>query len=71
MYLASVHIKNYRCIKDLTATFSSGLNIIVGRNNVGKTNLLTAIMHALGPGATRGEQLWVVSNSFCKYCPLG
>lgn len=64
MYLASVEIKNFRGVKDLKATFSDGLNVIVGRNNVGKTNLLTAIMHALGPAATRGESLWISRDDF-------
>lgn len=43
MYLKSVNIKRFRNFIDTTFSFQDGLNIIVGPNNSGKTNLLRAI----------------------------
>lgn len=59
MYLSAVEIMNFRSLKRMRAEFHEGLNVLVGRNNTGKTNLLQAIRHALGPGASRGEALWL------------
>jgi putative ATP-dependent endonuclease of the OLD family len=64
MYLASLEIKNFRSIKELKVDFRQGLNVLVGRNNTGKTNLLHAIRHALGPSASRGEALWLDRDDF-------
>lgn len=52
MFLSRVQIENFRNLKRLSAEFSDGLNVIVGENNVGKTNLLDAIRIALGPSST-------------------
>ena len=43
MYISRVIIKNYRSIKDLTLSFNSGKNVIVGKNNSGKSNIIKAI----------------------------
>ena len=43
MYLSKVTVKNFRSFQSLTVELGAGLNIIVGENNVGKTNLLDAI----------------------------
>jgi putative ATP-dependent endonuclease of OLD family len=48
MHLAHVRLVNFRNFVDFKATLSPGLNVIVGENNVGKTNLLDAIRLALG-----------------------
>ena len=39
----SFHVKNYKGLKDLTLTGLSRVNLIVGRNNVGKSSLLEAL----------------------------
>lgn len=44
MYYNSLTLKNYRSYKDYIATFSPGVNIIVGPNASGKTNLLEALL---------------------------
>lgn len=69
MYLSSVEIKNFRSLKELHAEFQPGLNVLVGRNNTGKTNLLKAIRHALGPNASRGDALWLNEDDFYKAGP--
>ena len=48
MYLSRIYIENYRSIKKLDLRFISGKNIIIGRNNAGKSNIIKAIDLALG-----------------------
>ncbi len=55
MYLSQVLIQNFRCLRELNATLSPGLNVLVGENNVGKTAFLDAIRVALGPAAATGD----------------
>lgn len=57
MFLAKVRVRNFRNLQHLEVGLSKGLNVIVGENNVGKTNLLDAIRAALGSAATAGEPL--------------
>lgn len=66
MYLSTIEVKNFRSLKDLRADFQPGFNVLVGRNNTGKTNLLYAIRHALGPGASHGDALWLDKDDFYK-----
>jgi putative ATP-dependent endonuclease of OLD family len=48
MYLSRVFIKNYRSIKKVDISFKRGKNVIVGRNNSGKSNIVKAIDIVLG-----------------------
>lgn len=48
MHLSRLFIKNYRSIKELDLTFAKGRNVLVGRNNAGKSNILRAIDLVLG-----------------------
>jgi putative ATP-dependent endonuclease of OLD family len=48
MYLCRLTVENFRNIESLTLHFNEGLNVLVGENNVGKTNVLDAIRIALG-----------------------
>ena len=48
LYLSKLHIKNYRSIKDLELEFRKGRNVIVGKNNSGKSNIIKAIDIVLG-----------------------
>ena len=48
MYLSKIRIRNFRNFEDFTASFAGGLNVIVGENNIGKSNLLDAIRLSLG-----------------------
>ncbi|MBX3321998.1 MAG: AAA family ATPase [Phycisphaeraceae bacterium] len=66
MHLSSVEIKNFRSLKDIRVDFQPGLNVLVGRNNTGKTNLIQAIRHALGPSASRGDALWLDRDDFFR-----
>ena len=57
MFLQKVRVQNFRNLKDLEVDFTAGLNVIVGENNIGKTNLLDAIRAALGPASFVGDAL--------------
>lgn len=48
MYLSRVYIQNFRSIDELDITFSPGKNVLVGRNNAGKSNIIKAINLVLG-----------------------
>lgn len=54
MHLSQVHIEGFRSFKTLDVAFRPGLNVVVGENNVGKTNLFDAVRIALGPHAFEG-----------------
>ncbi len=43
MLINSLHLKDFRSYKDRTIKFKEGVNIIVGKNAQGKTNILEAI----------------------------
>lgn len=66
MYLSVVDIRNFRSFESLRLELQPGLNVLVGRNNTGKTNLLEAIRHALGPSASRGDALWLERDDFFR-----
>lgn len=55
MNLSEIQVQNFRNIDSLTVKLSPGLNVIVGENNVGKTNLLDAVRLALGSASASGE----------------
>ncbi len=69
MYLAAVDVANFRSLEKMRVDLRPGLNVLVGRNNTGKTNLLWAIRHAVGPGASRGEPLWLDREDFYRSSP--
>ncbi|MCF6160400.1 MULTISPECIES: DNA replication/repair protein RecF [Furfurilactobacillus] len=43
MYLEGLHLKNFRNYADLDVKFNQGVNVLLGENAQGKTNLLEAI----------------------------
>ncbi len=58
MHLSRLYIKNYRLIKESDLNFGKGKNVLVGRNNAGKSNIIRAINLILGeavPTYTRGR----------------
>lgn len=54
MYLAEVRIQRFRNLADLKVKLSPGLNVVVGENNIGKSNFLDAIRCALGYASLNG-----------------
>ncbi|MEO5645359.1 MAG: AAA family ATPase [Bacteroidia bacterium] len=47
MYLKSIHLKDFRCFKELDADLNPRLNVIVGVNGAGKTAFLQACRIAI------------------------
>lgn len=45
--IKTVRLKNFRRYRDCTISFQSGMNIIIGENNVGKTTIFYAIEYCL------------------------
>lgn len=69
--ISSLQLKNFVAFADLVIDFSPGINIIIGENGTGKTQLLKAILALCGPEARTeqsGEQL---ARKLCRlYHPL-
>ena len=55
--LDSLHIKNFRCFEDLTIPSLGRVNLIVGKNNSGKSTLLDAIYLYANSG-----NVWAIQN---------
>ncbi|MGY5237990.1 ATP-dependent nuclease [Clostridium tertium] len=43
MYISKIQINNYRCFRDITINFNDGINVIIGHNNAGKSNLIKVL----------------------------
>lgn len=43
MYISKIQINNFRNFKDKEIVFNDGVNVIIGHNNAGKTNLIKAL----------------------------
>lgn len=70
--ITHLYLKNFIAFTELDIDFSPGINIIIGENGTGKTQLLKAIAALSSPaahGAQAGEQL---ARKLCRlYHPLG
>ena len=69
MHLAHVEGRNFRCLPELRVDLQQDLNVLVGRNNVGKTSLLAAFRHALWHRPRRGAL--VTEDDFHRPGPGG
>ena len=43
MYISKINIENFRSFKQAEIRFNEGVNVIIGHNNAGKSNLLRAL----------------------------
>ncbi|MBD8027595.1 AAA family ATPase [Ureibacillus sp. Re31] len=53
MYISKIEIKNYKNFKANTIEFNEGLNVIIGHNNAGKSNLLRAMALIFNPSVKK------------------
>ncbi|MDH1488679.1 AAA family ATPase [Acinetobacter johnsonii] len=49
MFISKIEIVNFRNFKHQEISFNEGVNVIIGHNNAGKTNLLTALSLVINP----------------------
>lgn len=47
MFISKVKVENFRNLENFEINLNKGLNVILGENNVGKTNLVSALRIAL------------------------
>lgn len=48
MYISAALIKNFRSVEHIEIDFTLGLNVLVGKNNAGKSNIIHALDYILG-----------------------
>jgi len=53
MYISSIHITGFRNFVSTNIDFNEGVNVIIGHNNAGKTNLLKSLSLILDPTVSR------------------
>lgn len=66
MYISKIHIKGYRNFKDQIIEFHEGINVIIGPNNAGKSNLLRALDFVLNTDTSKRLTLF----DFCRNCTV-
>lgn len=66
MYISKIHIIGYRNFKDKTVEFHEGINVIIGPNNAGKSNLLRALDLVLNTDTSKNLTLF----DFCRNCTI-
>lgn len=64
MYLKNFHIKNFRCIEDMTVEFKKGVNVLIGENNTGKTTILDALRLSFSLGTQRRDIFFNLDDFF-------
>lgn len=57
MYISSLRIRNYRCFEDTRVEFDSGVTVLIGENNSGKTSLLNALRLIFEGGGARSLEM--------------
>lgn len=67
MHLTRLYVENYKSIEKIDLKFKKGRNVIVGRNNTGKSNLIKAIDLVLGQNSpTWKKSDNITDNEFYK-----
>jgi predicted ATP-dependent endonuclease of OLD family len=66
MYISKININNFRNFKNNEILFNNGVNVIIGHNNAGKTNLLKALSLVLDSEGKKRLDL----HDFNKLIPL-
>jgi len=69
--ISNLLLKNFAAFNDLAIKFSPGINIIVGENGTGKTQLLKAILALCGPESRSDQPGDHLARKLCRlYQPL-
>ncbi|MEK2693771.1 AAA family ATPase [Pseudomonas aeruginosa] len=69
--ITNLQLQKFTAFTDLAIDFSPGINIVIGENGTGKTQLLKAVLALSGPEA-QGEQAGeLLARKLCRlYHPL-
>ncbi|WCM60706.1 AAA family ATPase [Paenibacillus polymyxa] len=65
MYISQIKLNNYRNFKHEVVCFNDGINVIIGHNNAGKTNLLKALALILDNNAKRRLDIHDFNKNIC------
>ena len=72
MKIQHLQLKNFTAFADLSIEFSPGVNIVIGENGTGKTQLLKAILALSWPEAIGDHAGGELARKLCRlYHPLG
>lgn len=64
MYISSIELNNYRNFRSNIIEFNKGINVIIGSNNSGKSNLLRAMALIFNPSEKRIYLLMILIRLF-------
>lgn len=69
--ITNLQLKNFTAFSELAIDFSPGINIVIGENGTGKTQLLKAILALSGPDAWSEQVNEKLASKLCRiYQPL-
>lgn len=66
MYISKINIQGFRNFPNNEIVFNGGVNVIIGHNNAGKTNLLKTIGLLINSEVSRRLEI----DDFCKTATL-
>lgn len=70
--ITNLQLKNFTAFTELSIDFSPGINIVIGENGTGKTQLLKAILALSGPDAWGEHANETLASKLCRiFQPLG
>lgn len=70
--ITNLQVRNFTAFTELAIDFSPGINIVIGENGTGKTQLLKAILALSGPDAWSEQANEKLASKLCRiFQPLG
>ncbi len=70
MFVAALEVENFRNLKHISLTCSAGLNLVIGANAAGKTNLLEAIYYLGRARSFRTRQVREIIHRDATACRI-
>jgi putative ATP-dependent endonuclease of the OLD family len=67
MYISEVYIENFRCFRKCRVELDPKLTILVGENNIGKTNLLSALALIFSPDASNTSRQLIADDIWANW----
>ncbi|MDC6495415.1 ATP-binding protein [Pseudomonas syringae] len=64
MKIVSMHVQNYKTLENIVIPFAETFNSISGKNNAGKTSVITALRGVL---KDKGKENWWFGNQDIEY----